>query len=160
VCDVRRATAWLASQSQVDSSKLGVTGISLGGIVAALAASADPSISRAVLLLSGGGFAEVLWGMPEFATIRAFWLATGRSRADLQVFTRTYDPVTYAHRLRGKRVLMLAGNADEVIPPAATTKLWEAAGKPPLVWYDCGHYSAVGYLLPGVRKTVEFFSLP
>src|SRR5436305_1132179 len=31
VCDVRRAVAWLASRPEVDSGKIGVAGISLGG---------------------------------------------------------------------------------------------------------------------------------
>jgi hypothetical protein len=53
---------------------------------------------------------------------------------------------------------MIAGNSDEVIPPRAARALWEAAGKPRILWYDCGHYSAVGYLLPAIRETVNFFA--
>ncbi len=160
VCDVRRAACWLAARPEIDPARLGVTGISLGGIVSALAASADPSINRAVLLLAGGGVADVLWNMPESAVYRAIWLASGRTKADFEKLTAPYDPATYAHRLRGKHVLMLAGNADEIIPPAATLALWEAAGRPPLEWFDCGHYSAAGYLLPGIRKTVAFLRDP
>lgn len=158
VCDVRRAVAWLGGRPEVDSGKLGVTGISLGGIVSVLAASADPEIRMACPLLAGGGLAEILWEMPEGAAYRALWIASGRDKADLERLTRPYDPVTYAHRLHGKRVLLIAGNADEVVPPAATRALWEAAGRPPLLWYDCGHYSAVGYLLPGIRTAVEFLA--
>ena len=66
--------------------------------------------------------------------------------------------MTYADRLAGKRLLMIAGNSDEVIPPRAARALWERAGRPPIVWYDCGHYSAAGYLLPAVRRTVDFFA--
>lgn len=158
VCDVRRAAAWLADRPEVDPEKLGVTGISLGGIVSSLAASVDPRIDRACLLLAGGGLAEVLWEMPEAATFRGLWVASGRTKADLEALTAPFDPVTYAGGLRGKRVLMLNGNVDEVIPPRAALALWEAAGRPPIKWYDCGHYSAVGYLLPGIREAVEFFA--
>jgi dienelactone hydrolase len=157
VCDVRRAASWLASRPEVDGDRLGVTGISLGGIVSAIAASVDPKLNRAVLLLAGGGLAEALWEMPESAPYRVLWLASGRTKTDFTRMTRPYDPVTYAHMLKGKHVLMMAGNVDEVIPPRATLALWEAAGKPRLEWFDCGHYSAVGYLLPGIRKTVDFF---
>ncbi len=158
VCDVRRGVAWLESRSGVDPKRLGVTGISLGGIVSSLAAAADPKIERACLLLAGGGLAEILWEMPEGAAYRAIWIAAGRTKADLERLTAPYDPLTYAHRLRGKRVLMMAGNVDEVIPPKAAERLWEAAGRPEIVWFDCGHYSAVGYLLPGIRRAVEFLS--
>jgi hypothetical protein len=52
----------------------------------------------------------------------------------------------------------MAGNVDEVIPPASAKALWDRAGRPPIRWLDCGHYSAAGFLLPAIRETVEFFA--
>ena len=98
--------------------------------------------------------------MPESARFRQAWEASGRTLADLKALTDPFDPLTYAHRLAGKRLLMIAGKVDEVVPPASTRALWEAAGRPPIRWYDCGHYSAIGYLLPGIRETVEFLAGP
>ena len=46
ICDIRRAAAWLAGRPEVDPAKLGVTGISLGGITSALASAVDPAINR------------------------------------------------------------------------------------------------------------------
>jgi dienelactone hydrolase len=158
VQDVRRAVAWLGGRPEVDPARLGVSGISLGGIVSSLAAAADPAIDRAALLLAGGGLADVLWEMPEAAGYRRLWTLAGRTKADLEALTRPFDPLTHAHRLRGKRVLMMAGRVDEVIPPRAATALWEAAGRPHIEWFECGHYSAVGYLLPAVRRAAEFLS--
>jgi dienelactone hydrolase len=158
ICDVRRAAAWLAVRPEIDPERLGVTGISLGGIIAAVAAAVDPTLNRSVLMLAGGDLGQILWQMPESARYRALWIESGRTRADLKVLTDPFDPLTYADRLAGKRLLMIAGNADEVVPPASTRALWRAAGRPPIVWYDCGHYSALAYLLPAVRETVEFFA--
>jgi len=160
VCDVRRAAGWLASRDQIDSDRLGVTGISLGGIVSSLAASVDPSIREGVFLLAGGDVSRILWTMPEGAPFRAWWTQSGRTEADLKALTDPFDPMFYASRLKGKRVLIIAGKVDEVVPPASTLVLWEAAGRPPIRWYDCGHYSAAGYLLPGIRQTVDFFANP
>ncbi len=84
----------------------------------------------------------------------------GRTEADLKALTDPFDPMFYANRLKGKRVMIIAGKVDEVVPPASTLVLWEAAGRPPIRWYDCGHYSAAGYLLPGIRLTVDFFARP
>jgi len=159
VCDVRRAAAWLASQPEIDPGKIGVMGISLGGIVASVAAAVDPELNRAALLLAGGDLAQVLWQMPEGAKYRTLWLESGKTFADLKALTKPFDPLTYAPRLVGKRVMMIAGNVDEVIPPASTRALWNAAGRPPIHWFDCGHYSAVGFLLPAIRETVDFFAL-
>ena len=158
VCDVRRGAAWLAARPELDPSRLGVMGISLGGIVASLACAIDPTLSRGAFLLAGGDLARILWEMPEGARYRAAWIASGRTFDDLKALTDPFDPVTHAARLKKKHVLMIAGNVDEVVPPSCTRALWTAAGRPPLTWYDCGHYSAVGYLLPAIRQTVEFFA--
>ncbi len=158
VCDVRRAAGWLASRPEIDPGKLGVTGISLGGIISATAASVDPTINRAVLLLAGGGLADILWEMPEGAKYRALWIASGRNKADLAALTGPLDPLTYAEGLRGKKVMMMAGTVDEVIPPSAARALWKKAGEPPIRWFECGHYSAAGFLLPAIRETVAFFA--
>jgi len=160
VCDVRRAAGWLASRDQIDSERIGVTGISLGGIVSSLAASVDPAIREGVFLLAGGDLSRILWTMPEGAAFRKWWTESGRTQADLKALTDPFDPMFYANRLAGKRVLIIAGKVDEVVPPASTLVLWEAAGRPPIRWYDCGHYSAAGYLLPGIRQTVDFFAKP
>jgi dienelactone hydrolase len=158
ICDVRRAAAWLASRPEVDPDRIGVAGISLGGIVASIAVAVDPSIREGAFLLAGGDLATILWTMPEGKTFRARWIDSGRTLADLKALTDPIDPLVFASRLKGKRVMMMAGKVDEVIPPECARKLWEAAGRPPILWYDCGHYSAAGFLLPGIRKTVEFFA--
>ena len=157
ICDVRRAAAWLASRPEVDSGRLGVSGISLGGIVSSIVVAVDPSIREGAFLLAGGDLSTILWQMPEGKAFRARWIESGRTLADLKALTDPFDPLAYASGLKGKRVLMMAGTVDEVIPPASARALWEAAGRPTICWYDCGHYSAVGFLLPGIRRTVEFF---
>jgi dienelactone hydrolase len=158
VLDVRRAAAWLADQPEIDPAKVGVTGISLGGIISSLAAAIDPAINRAAFLLAGGELHEVLWAMPEGAKYRKLWMDSGRTKDDLKALTTPFDPITYAHRLKGKRIMMMAGNVDEVIPPSSARALWRAAGEPPITWFDCGHYSAAGFLLPAIRQTVDFFA--
>ena len=158
VCDIRRAASWLQSRPEIDPKRLGITGISLGGIMSALSAGVDSRFSRAALLLAGGNLAEILWSMPEAKRYRAAWIAAGGTKATLEAITRPYDPLRFAHNLRDRDVLMIAGRVDEVVPPPCTEELWRTAGRPPLIWYDCGHYSAVGYLLPAIRETVHFFT--
>jgi fermentation-respiration switch protein FrsA (DUF1100 family) len=160
VCDVRRGVCWLASRRDVEPTRLGVAGISLGGIVSSIAVAVDPAVGEGVFLLAGGDLSKILWGLPEAARFRGSWEAAGRTVEDLKVLTEPFDPLTYAHRLAGKRLLMIAGKVDEVVPPASTQALWVAAGRPPIRWYDCGHYSAIGYLLPGIRETVDFLAGP
>jgi dienelactone hydrolase len=158
ICDVRRALYWLSKRPGIDPGRLGVTGISLGGIISSIVAAADPAVRSGAFLLAGGNLSRILWGMPETARFRESWQGSGRDIADLKILTEPFDPLAYAERLKGKRLLMIAGKVDEVIPPESALELWKAAGRPPIHWYDCGHYSAAGYLLPGIRKIVEFFA--
>jgi dienelactone hydrolase len=158
ICDVRRAACWLASRDDIDANRLGVTGISLGGIVSSVAAAVDPAIRDGAFLLAGGDLTTVMWDMPEGAKFRDLWIQSGRTREDLRALTEPFDPLTYASGLKGKRIFMMAGTVDEVIPAASARALWQAAGRPEIHWYDCGHYSSVGFLLPALRRTVEFFA--
>jgi cephalosporin-C deacetylase-like acetyl esterase len=160
ICDVRRAATWLASRPEVDPDRIGVAGISLGGIISSIVVAVDPTIREGAFLLAGGDLSTIHWQMPEGKAFRARWVESGRTLSDLKALTDPFDPLAYASGLRGKRVMMMAGKVDEVIPPACARALWEAAGRPPIHWYDCGHYSAVGFLLPGIRRTVDFFAGP
>jgi dienelactone hydrolase len=159
-CDVRRAACWLAGRPEVDPSRIGVSGISLGGIISSVVVAIDPAISRGAFIMAGGDVARIIWQMPEAAPFRKKWEGSGRTLADLRGLTGPFDPLTYADRLNTKRVLMFGAKVDEVVPPDCTIALWERAGKPPIHWYDCGHYSAIGYLMPAIRKTAEFLAMP
>lgn len=160
VMDVRRGFAWLASRPEVDITKLYATGVSLGGIMSALAVAIEPMAAGGVFTLAGGGLADILWNMPEkeAKTYREAWEKSGRSFQDLKNLVDSLDPLTYANRLKTKKVLMIAGKVDEVVPPQAARSLWRAAGEPGIIWYDAGHYSAVAFLLPALRETITFLT--
>ena len=42
--------------------------------------------------------------------------------------------------------MMFNARRDEVIPADATLAFWDAAGRPPIEWLNCGHYGAVLHL--------------
>ncbi len=157
VLDIRHAASWLAAQDEIDSAGLGIMGISLGGITAALAAGMEPRFAKVCLLLAGGDMGEVAWTSTEMEPMRKRWFETGRSKEELFAALRVVDPVVYARPLPGRKVLMLNASHDEVIPPACTLALWRAFGKPEIVWWNAGHYSAIRYLGSGMVRVVRFF---
>ncbi len=157
VLDIRQAAAWLAAQEEIDRQQLGIMGISLGGITAALAASIEPRFAKVCLLLAGGDMGEVAWTSAELAPLRKHWIETGGSKESLFAMLRVVDPVTYAKPVTGRRILMLNARQDEVIPRACTDALWHAFGEPEIVWWDAGHYTSARYLFDGLAKTVRFF---
>jgi cephalosporin-C deacetylase-like acetyl esterase len=155
--DIRQGAAFLASQPEVDPQQLGIMGISLGGITAALSASLEPRFTKVCLILAGGDMGEIAWTSTEMAPLRKAWAEAGRSKEELFSTIKVVDPVTYARPVAGRKMLMLNASHDEVVPPACTISLWHAFGDPEIVWWDAGHYSAVRYIFSGMARTVGFF---
>ena len=156
VLDIRRATCFLASRKEIDPDRLGVFGISLGGITASLAASNEPRLQNVCLVLAGGDIGQVAWESKELAKVREGWLRRGGTREAFVEKLREVDPVVYAANARGRRILMLNAKEDDVIPRACTESLWKKLGEPEIVWYEGGHYS--GYnLFNAMHRTTRFF---
>lgn len=157
VLDIRRAGAWLRAQDEIDGRRLGIFGISLGGITGALVATAEPRFHNVFLLLAGGDIGLASWDSRETAEVRRFWEAKGGTKESLVDVLRPIDPVTYGHGARGKRIGMINARFDEVIPPACTTALWKSFGEPEIEWLDCGHYSAARFMLYALSRVTAFF---
>ncbi len=159
VKDVRFAGAWLRAQDEVDPQQLGIFGISLGGITASLTAAAEPRFSKVCPLLAGGDLCAVMRDSQErhFVAARERWAADGKPLDGVLELIKTVDPCTYQLAREGRKVLMLNASNDEVIPRACTDKLWESFGRPPIVWYDCGHYSAALHVLDALAQVGAFF---
>lgn len=158
VKDIRYATAWLAAQDEVDPHQLAITGISLGGIVTALAGAVEPRFQKICPVLAGGGIAKMLWDStePHMVAARKRWLTAGKTREGLVSLMQTVDPATYGDRIHGRKVLMINARQDEVIPRVATDALWTAFGQPPIVWYQAGHYTAIWHIGDAMERLADF----
>jgi dienelactone hydrolase len=158
VLDIRRATSWLESRPELDGTRLGIFGISLGGITAALAAGCEPRLYNVCLVLAGGDIGRVTWDNPELRPVRQQWEARGGTREQYLELVGVIDPVRYAANVRGRRILMLNAAQDELIPRACTESLWNALGQPEIHWYDGGHYSVARYIVNAMKRTGDFFA--
>ena len=108
VLDIRQAAAWLAAQEEVDPERLGIMGISLGGITSALAAAAEPRLQNVCLILAGGDIGPRGLGFASSGSSSAGALdRQGGTRESLVELLSPVDPVTYAQNVRGRRILML-----------------------------------------------------
>lgn len=155
VLDCRRAAAWLASRPEVDRGKIGIVGTSLGSFIGGLAAAAEPTISTACLLLGGGGLVDAFYDHPKAAVVTQALRLVGITKATIRLLIDPVDPLTYAAQLKGKRLLLVAASRDDVVPPMAMKRLWEATGKPKIVWFDATHVGAALYAFPAMAAVVE-----
>ena len=163
--DVRRTIDLLASRPEVDPERIGITGISLGGIIAATTAGTEPRIHRAALILSGGDLLPIIHHAGETRDLS--WMIQRLpppQRAEVEASITAADPLKFAAALRERaqagRVLMINAADDEVIPRPCTAKLANALGiADRVVWLEgLGHYTAVAELPRALRMTAEFFA--
>jgi len=157
VQDVRRTARFLASRPTVDAGRIGLCGTSLGGCIAALAGGVDGGFDRVALILAGGDLATVLTGAAkEVREIREELERRKLTREELAERLASIEPLTFAERLRGSRVLMVNGSQDTIIPPVCARRLAEQAGAE-VIWRDCDHYGMTRYLLPTLTRLVGHF---
>lgn len=108
-------------------------------------------------MLAGGDLEQIIRESVETKEIREIWAHRDFDLAEVRKQLALVDPLTYASRLKGRRVLMFNARQDRSIPPECTRKLWRAMGQPPIHWWNATHYSAIWYLPAAVAQMAEFF---
>lgn len=152
--DIRRAADWLAARPEVDRERMGCVGVSLGGILGGLAAGVDPRFRRNALVIAGADLATILCHESrETERARQFMKEKGITREQLATVIRPIEPLRFAGRIYTPGLLMLNAKNDEIVPREATDALWEAAGKPEIHWYPCGHVSIAAFFLNLCERT-------
>lgn len=163
--DVRRTVDVLASRPEIDPQRIGVMGISLGGILAATAAENEPRINRATMILSGGDLLPVIHQARETRELSDMLRGLSPDRrTKIERAIQEVDPLRHADLLRTRaragKVLMINAADDEVIPRPCTEKLATALGLGDrVVWLEgMGHYTAIAALRRSLEATVDFFA--
>jgi len=153
VLDVRRARAILSSRPEVDASQVCITGISMGGIMTALAAGVDGEFARVVPILAGGDLATIIFHAHETRKLRAAMEAKGMDRDAAAEALAPVEPLNFARRIRADHCLMINATEDEVIPKETTEQLLKAAGGPQVLWLRAGHYTSMTFF-PLMQKAI------
>jgi len=163
--DVRRTADVLAARPEVDPGRLGVSGISLGAIIAAAACGNEPRLQRAEFILGGGQLKQILESAREARGLKATLdRLTPEQRARVDAALARVEPLAHAAALRRLaaqgRLLMVNAAEDEVIPADCTKALAAAAGfTDGVVWLPgMGHYTAMAALPEIIDRTVTFFA--
>ncbi len=147
--DVRAALDYLRSRGDVDMSRIGILGYSLGAITATLAAAQMPEL-RCLVIESG--FADLkrdisalfqrFTGLPPFPfALLVIWFAeriSGLKLADIR-------PASVIGRVSPRPVFIIADLDDDLAnEPYDGEQLFANAGEPKQLWQvaDCGHVKA------------------
>ncbi|MBI5239387.1 MAG: alpha/beta hydrolase family protein [Elusimicrobia bacterium] len=144
IADARRALTWLGRSGLVDQERIGLFGISLGGMVAAAVYSVDDRPKGAVLLLAGAGFPDLAVNGSLTAD---FVRRAGIGTEELRRAWQGLDPAAYRERNRGKPVCLVNARSDTVVPRDNALKLKESFPDARQLWVPFGHYSSAVHLL-------------
>ncbi len=162
--DLISAVDYLSARSDVDGSRIGALGLSLGGSATLLAAASDPRI-KAVVDDSGfsdapGAIAasfEHFTGLPSFPFAP---ISTAIAGWRLGVDVSRIRPVDVVGRIGPRPLLVIECLNDTTVPPENSHRNFTAASEPKAVWRipGCGHvegYSAAPQEY--AKRVIEFF---
>lgn len=151
--DVKAVLTWLCERGDVDMSRVGMLGYSLGGITATLAAAESQEVR---CLVVESGFADLqtdigvlfhrFTGLPSFpfANLIVFWgqILSGVKLGEIR-------PARVIGRLSPRAVYIISDLRDEIAnEPYDGEHLYANAGEPKRLWQipDVGHVRAFEFL--------------
>jgi hypothetical protein len=162
VLDNRQALDYLLEREEVDENKLGCLGLSLGGIKASLVCGADERLKCGVLALAGGSIADIAALSREKSlkkTIKKL-KENGATSEEIHIELSkkvATDPLKLAGYINARNVLMYIAVFDRIVPRKCGDKLWQAIGKPEMIYLPSGHYSSFLFLPYAQAKSLSFF---
>jgi len=164
VIDVRRGIDYFETRDDMDSNKIGIMGISLGGIITALSIQADQRIGAGATVVSAAFLPDILdsSGYNRVRKLRKGIMKSEKVRREdlveyIKPIVKEIDPATYAKRIDPSRFLMINGRSDNIIKYHVAKNTWEAYGRPTMHLTFFGHYATIGAIGYNAEKCHEHF---
>lgn len=160
VMDVRRAIDFLQTRREIDSARVGISGVSLGAIVSSLSFSVENRIKRGAFLLGGTDLAGILWKSSRTVPQRDVMRRRGLTEEALREALKPIEPEKYLDPGKdSRRAFVVYGLYDPVVPPGNTKRLIDRLNDPAVLALDTGHYG--GFLVQRrlFREVATFFDV-
>jgi len=151
VLDTRRGLDFLAAQPEIDPNRMGVSGISLGGILAGLVAGVDRRAKVLFTIVGGGDVAYSIWSSPNTAGLKQALRFNGWSYDTLRAAMAPVEPTRYLKGFDPANALLINARYDFVVRPWQAEDLAKALGGAKIVWTDTGHYG-VAFSETGIKQ--------
>jgi len=176
VIEVRQVVDWAYQNTGIDEGRIAVFGISFGGFISSIAMGVDERIRAGIFFVSGGNSgkiaqkaragalrrnyrsseAEYIEAQDTYARYLTEVVESGFENVVPPVSNFLIDPMTFAHRLQQRPLLMINAKWDVFIPREATEDFWRRCGQPEIVWLTAGH-SSIWFRYPIIKRRINDF---
>lgn len=157
IYEVHMVRGWLREQG---NTPVGLLGLSLGGYVSALMAGLTSDLDFVMPMVPPACMGDLAWRFFARSRRYAGSPSPAFSRDELRAAYRVHSPLTYPLRVDKRRVLILAGRGDQIVPPDHPHALWQHWEQPEIYWFSGSHLAPFrrgrlfGALLDHVRRCV------
>lgn len=156
VMDARRGLDYLARRPDVDPDRLGVSGLSLGGILSGIVAKVDRRVKVVLALAGGADFAHGFWDGILTRKYRRGIRGCGYSYDAFRGAMIPFEAERWPRLFDPDDALLIDGRYDLVVLPGQAKALSEALGGAKIVWTNTGHYGMIGCADQSERLAVKF----
>lgn len=154
VYEIRLVSAWLREESD---APVGLMGMSLGGYLASLMAGLYADLDFVIPMVPPVCIGDMAWRFFTRSRHYREGLPPAFSHPEPRAAFRPHSPLAHAPRVPRKRLLIVAGRGDRIVPPEHPSALWRHWGEPAIHWYNGGHLSPFGRrrIVASVRAHLE-----
>lgn len=158
ITDYRRGLDALEKREDIDTTRVGIIGLSLGTIQGATLFGLDDRIKVAAFAV-GGGDLEL---MAKKSILLSHFFDFSKLNYNIidqfKTLAAPVDPINFANRNKGRPVIMINGRKDEIVPPVCAQKLYEKFEEPKhIIWYDGGHVPPMDVIMMLAKKALSWF---
>ena len=152
--DLAALVEWLRAHG---GAPVGVVGLSLGGYLAALAASLLGDLAFVVPVIAPVCFGDLAHRFMATSRLYRDAGAAVMSRDEFRAMYRIHSPLAHRPRLARECLLILAARGDRVVPAEHAQWLWSHWSEPQLTWLTGSHLVPFGrgHMLAEIVRFVE-----
>ena len=138
--DLEAAYQYLLTRPDVDKSKIGILGNSMGAAIVILYAAQNPAIKATVADSAFASLQDSIGkGVEELAHLPAFPFAPlieFYSEGEAHMQASEISAEAHIGQISPRAVLLMQGGQDKIIPPNNGDRLFAAAGQPKELWFE------------------------
>ncbi|MBV9850968.1 MAG: prolyl oligopeptidase family serine peptidase [Armatimonadetes bacterium] len=143
VIDARRGADWLQTRPDIDPKRLGIGGISLGGVLAPLVAGADSRLTVVLTVVGGADVADLIWKSFTTRGVHKGLVQRGETYQSLERGMAPFEAGRWLHHFNPDNALLFNGRDDFIVRPWQAEDMARALDGARIVWLNTGHYGPI-----------------